>query len=76
MCVQVARYAGGRVGLQNLGNSCYLNAVVQCLAHTPPLKLMLTSRAYRADINMTNTLGKKGQVATTFAELVDALSKV
>ncbi|XP_021508845.1 ubiquitin carboxyl-terminal hydrolase 17-like protein B [Meriones unguiculatus] len=30
-------------GLQNIGNSCYLNAALQCLTHTPPLASYLLS---------------------------------
>lgn len=33
-------------GLQNLGNTCYVNAALQCLSHTPPLASWLVSRQH------------------------------
>lgn len=33
-------------GLDNNGNTCFLNATLQCLAHTPALVQMLVDRQY------------------------------
>nr|XP_044997172.1 ubiquitin carboxyl-terminal hydrolase 17-like protein 6 [Jaculus jaculus] len=40
------RLYGIAAGLQNLGNTCYLNATRQCLTHTPPLATAMLSQQH------------------------------
>ena len=37
---------GVGTGLQNLGNTCYVNAALQCLSHTPPLASWMVSQQH------------------------------
>ncbi|KAM8921518.1 ubiquitin carboxyl-terminal hydrolase 21 [Pelodytes ibericus] len=39
----------GRVGLRNLGNTCFLNAVIQCLSSTSPLRDYILRHEYQQE---------------------------
>ncbi|XP_072305947.1 ubiquitin carboxyl-terminal hydrolase 21 isoform X2 [Eucyclogobius newberryi] len=40
----------GRVGLRNIGNTCFLNAIVQCLSHTYGLRDYCLLKSYRHEM--------------------------
>ncbi|KAI8975785.1 hypothetical protein BDF20DRAFT_914642 [Mycotypha africana] len=60
----------GITGLKNLGNTCFMNSIIQCLSGTIPFARYYISGVYRQHINKDNFLGTGGELAESFASLL------
>ncbi|XP_018565399.1 ubiquitin carboxyl-terminal hydrolase 2 isoform X2 [Anoplophora glabripennis] len=62
----------GLNGLKNIGNTCFMNSVIQCLSNTRWLLEYLRKDSYIRDINTTIS-GMKGALIKAFAEVIKEL---
>ncbi|WWC64842.1 uncharacterized protein I303_107456 [Kwoniella dejecticola CBS 10117] len=70
------RKGKGLVGLQNLGNTCFMNSAVQCLSNTQELNEYFLSGVYTEELNRDNPLGMHGKIAEAFGEVIENLWSV
>lgn len=68
----------GVTGLRNHGNTCFINAVIQCISHTDVLAEYFVLDKYKDDLSRRNKLnskkyGTKGEVTEQLALMLKAL---